>query len=106
MQELTSWDLEFYELSMIADDPKKLEQLQNRYFDPEFDEWLEEFDLEQSLENETQVDNLSNLSYSDEEDTRQVEINRDSDNLDNLFDEDYDTPVEGSEGVSDWEVVD
>ena len=44
MQCLTPFDLEFYELSMIADDPKKLEQLQNRFFDNDFDDYLEEFD--------------------------------------------------------------
>lgn len=48
MQSLDTYDLDFYELSDIADDPKKLEQLQNRFFDPDFDEWLEEFDKEQS----------------------------------------------------------
>lgn len=48
MQNLDTYDLDFYELSDIADDPKKLEQLQNRFFDPDFDEWLEEFDKEQS----------------------------------------------------------
>jgi len=48
MQSLDTYDLDFYELSDIADDPKKLEQLQNHFFDPDFDEWLEEFDKEQS----------------------------------------------------------
>ena len=47
MQEITPYDLSFYEYSMIADDPDKLEQLQNHYYDPEFDDWLEEFDREQ-----------------------------------------------------------
>lgn len=48
MQSLDTYDLDFYELSDIADDPKKLEQLQNHFYDPDFDEWMEEFDKEQS----------------------------------------------------------
>ena len=48
MQSLDTYDLDFYELSDIADDPKKLEQLQNHFYDPDFDEWVEEFDKEQS----------------------------------------------------------
>lgn len=47
MQSLDTYDLDFYELSDIADDPKKLEQLQNHFYDPDFDEWMEEFDKEQ-----------------------------------------------------------
>lgn len=52
MQELDPYDLEFYELSQIADDPKKLAQLKNHFYDPEFDEWMEEFELEQAEEQE------------------------------------------------------
>lgn len=48
IQSLSEFDIEFYELSQIADDPKKLQQLKEHYYDPEFDEWLEEFDQEQS----------------------------------------------------------
>lgn len=32
---------------MVCDDPKLLEQVQNHYYDPEFDDWLDEFDKEQ-----------------------------------------------------------
>lgn len=105
IQEMTPYDLEFYELSAIADDPKKLEQLQNRYYDPEFDEWLEEFDIEQSLEGDAQFDNLNGLDMPDEEDIRWANSKQNSDNLDILNDEEYDMPAEISEDMSDWEEV-
>ena len=41
------FDLEFVEWSLVCDDPKLLEQVKNRYYDPEFDEWEKEFDKEQ-----------------------------------------------------------
>lgn len=47
MQELNPYDLEFYELSMVADDPKALEALENHFYDDEFDAWVDEFDAEQ-----------------------------------------------------------
>lgn len=105
IQEMTPYDLEFYELSAIADDPKKLEQLQNRYYDPEFDDWLEEFDIEQSLEGDAQFDNLNDLDMPDEEDIRWANSKQNSDNLDILDNEEYDMPAEVSEDMSDWEEV-
>lgn len=50
IQALTPYDLEFYELSMIADDPEKLSQLDNHFYDPDFDEWVDEFEAEQAEE--------------------------------------------------------
>lgn len=47
IQQLDPFDLEFIEWSIVCDDPKLLEQIKNRYYDPEFDEWMEEFDKEQ-----------------------------------------------------------
>lgn len=41
------FDLEFIEWSLVCDDPKLLEKIQNRYYDPEFDEWEQEFEQEQ-----------------------------------------------------------
>lgn len=64
---MNSFDLDFYELSEIADDPKKLEQLKNRYFDPEFDEWLEEFDKEQEELSKSDDSNNNELEMPDEE---------------------------------------
>ncbi len=46
------FDLEFYELSMIADDPKKLSQLKEQYYDSDFDDWLDEFEQEQQSKSE------------------------------------------------------
>ena len=48
IQQLDPFDLEFIEWSIICDNPKLLEQIQNRYYDPEFDSWMEEFDKEQA----------------------------------------------------------
>ena len=48
IQQLDPFDLEFVEWSLVCDDPKLLEQIQNRYYDPEFDAWMEEFDKEQN----------------------------------------------------------
>lgn len=47
IQQLDPFDLEFIEWSLVCDDPKLLEQIQNRYYDPEFEEWEKEFDKEQ-----------------------------------------------------------
>lgn len=47
IQHLDPFDLEFIEWSIVCDDPKLLEQVKNRYYDPDFDEWMEEFDKEQ-----------------------------------------------------------
>lgn len=47
IQQLDPFDLEFIEWSIVCDDPKLLEQIKNRYYDPEFDEWEKEFDKEQ-----------------------------------------------------------
>ena len=41
------FDLEFYEFSILCDNPKLLESYENRYYDSEFDDWVDEFDREQ-----------------------------------------------------------
>lgn len=76
MQDINIFDLQFYEYSQIADDPKKLEQLQNHYYDPEFEEWLEEFDQEQSEKTtkSNMDENLSSNRYSDNLPTEEYEI--------------------------------
>ena len=80
IQSMSEYDLEFYELSQIADDPKKLQQLKEHYYDPEFDEWLEEFEEQQSSHKEPKED---------------------SDSL-----EDYDVSSEKiSENTDDWEEI-
>ena len=54
IQHLDPFDLEFIEWSLVCDDPKLLEQIQNRYYDPEFDAWIEEFDKEQEQKKQQQ----------------------------------------------------
>lgn len=39
---MTPQQLDFYELSIIADDPDLLDRYNNHYFDPDFDEWANE----------------------------------------------------------------
>lgn len=109
MQDLNSFDLEFYELSMIADDPKKLEQLQNHYYDPDFDDWLEEFEAEQE-ELQSKQDKKSGeseqLDMPDEETIEWVDKTRSSQqkNDSDIYEEDYDVSVPTDE-ISDWEEV-
>lgn len=45
--EMDEFDMAFYELSMIADDPELLEKYKNSYHDDEYDKWVEEFDKQQ-----------------------------------------------------------
>lgn len=100
------FDLEFYELSMIADDPKKLEQLQNRFYDDEFDDWLEEFEREQEEKERqkqlqsSQDDKSEHLDMPDEETIKWSEESRSS--LD-LPMEEYE--ISETTEISDWEEV-
>ncbi len=106
MQDLNMFDLEFYELSMIADDPKKLEQLQNRFYDDEFDDWLEEFEREQEEKERqkqlqsSQDDKSEHLDMPDEETIKWSEESRSS--LD-LPMEEYE--ISETTEISDWEEV-
>ena len=96
MQELTTFDLDFYELSMIADDPKKLEQLKNHYYDPEFDDWLEEFDEEQSKkQNTVEMPDSETIEWSNKNRSEEQDI---------TFDTDYEVSMENND-ISDWEEV-
>ena len=61
VQEWDPYDLEFYEYSIICDDPELLKKLENTYVDPEYDKWLEEFDKEQE---ESQAQQEKEQSYT------------------------------------------
>lgn len=110
MQDINPFDLEFYELSMIADDPKKLEQLQNHFFDDEFEDWLEEFDREQ--EEKQKSSNGEKLGDSDDLDKPDMETiewankSRSSAQLggQEVYEEDYEISLP-TEEISDWEEV-
>lgn len=109
MQDLTPFDLEFYELSMIADDPKKLEQLQNRFFDDDFDDYLEEFDQEQRAKQSEQDEEnkeFEHLDMPDEETIEWADKNRSSHQEDDseVYDDDYEISMPTDE-ISDWEEV-
>lgn len=67
IQHLDPFDLEFIEWSLVCDDPKLLEQIQNRYYDPEFDAWMEEFDKEQEQKQKKQQADTSPVEMPDTE---------------------------------------
>ena len=95
IQDINIFDLEFYELSMIADDPKKLEELQNHFYDPDFDEWLEDFEREQE-------ENSESLDMPDNETIEWSEKNRSSQQFEHEY-EDYE--ISESTEINDWEEV-
>lgn len=99
------FDLEFYELSMIADDPKKLAQLKEHYYDPEFDEWLEEFDVEQSEKSsgDQNSEDSEDLDLPDKETITWAEKTRSEDTSVQIPSEEYELPV--STEIEDWEEV-
>ena len=63
IQEIDTYDLEFYEYSIICDDPELLKKLENTYVDTEYDKWLEEFDKEQEeLQKKQKKQNAENYT--------------------------------------------
>ena len=109
IQNLTQYDLEFYELSMIADDPKKLEQLQNSFFDDDFDDYLEEFEQEQQTKKSEQDDKLrqsERLELSDDETIRWANKNDSTrqESSSGRYEEDYEESLP-TDDISDWEEV-
>lgn len=106
IQNMDLFDIEFYEYSMIADDPKKLEQLQNHYYDPEFEEWLEEFEQEQEDKQKSsqddKFDDFSQLDLPDKETIRWSNKNRTEQQL---ATEEYEETLDHSLEISDWEEV-
>lgn len=95
MQDIDTFDLEFYEYSLIADDPKKLERLQNHFYDDEWDEFLEEFDKEQ--EEKQKLYSSQSLQDDKSESMSDEAIN------DIPIDTDYE--VSENTNISDWEEV-
>lgn len=74
------FDLEFYEFSILCDNPKQLEAYENRYYDPEFDEWLEEFDKEQAnAKKSTNLDKPDDetIAYSNNSVSSQPDVSSD-----------------------------
>ena len=106
IQNLDEFDIEFYDYSMIVDDPKKLEQLKNHYYDPEFEEWMDEFEKEQ--------DKKSNMSKNNEDKESAVVELPDEETIDwatknnstqQLETEEYEVVSEKDNDISDWEEV-
>ena len=96
------FELEFVEYSLICDDPKLLEKIKNRYYDPEFDEWLEEFDEEQrTLELQKRLKDRQNLDMPDPE---TIKFNSKAKSI--LPTEDYEMGDRSQISSDDWEVDD
>lgn len=90
IQNMDVYDLEFYEYSMIADDPDKLAQLKNHFYDPDYEDWVEEFEMEQAeLADKTTQESPDN--------THSCELN------DNLDWDDYDVSADIKD--DEWEEV-
>lgn len=101
------FDIDFYEYSMIADDPKKLERLQNHYYDPEFDEWMEEFEEEQrqkQAQKSVKADEIEQEEKLDLPDKETVTYSEESRIESNIGEEEYEEVIENTEEISDWEV--
>ena len=100
------FDLEFIEYSLICDDPKLLERIKNRYYDPEFDEWLEEFDEEQrqtELKNKKEQESKQqdNLDLPDSE---TIQYKPKPQNI--VLTEDYEIGDRSQITDDDWEIDD
>lgn len=61
MQALDIYDIEFYEMSMIAEDPDKLNRYKNSFYDTDYDDWVEDFEKEQD-----EINNAPELKISKE----------------------------------------
>lgn len=52
---LTPEELDFCDFSMLADDPKRLEEYENTYYDPDYDEFERAFDEEMRAQQEAET---------------------------------------------------
>ena len=101
---MDSFDLDFYEYSIICDDPKLLAKLENSYYDPEFDEWLEEFDKEQEQkqskkqQNDVELPDPDTISWSQK--PKQPPSQQSISSM--LEKEDYEVGA-NTDGINDWE---
>lgn len=109
---MDTFDLDFYELSDIADDPQKLEQLKNHYYDPDFDEWVEDFDKEQvekqrkkeieEEERQYKASKQQKLDMPDQETIEYTQHSQDTSKVQNLPTEDYEMSI-GTDSNEEWE---
>lgn len=105
---LTQYDMAFYEFSMLADNPKALEEYKNKYYDDEFDEWLEEFDKEQEEKQRRAKEKAmleakeeSMFKAKEEVALEKEEIEEDIQETEELIFE----PIDEIEYIDDWEEV-
>lgn len=78
-------EMDFYDFSMLADDPKRLEAYENTFVDPDYEEFERMFDEEMRAKLESQA--------------RQREQEKES-----LAAQGYDVPVDAMDG-EEWERV-
>lgn len=107
IQAMNEFDLAFYEYSMIADDPKLLDRLKNHFYDPEFDDWAEEFDKEQESDGKSVWDfseyEVKPLDMPDKSMLEYVKSHQDQNCEDDDDFEDLSAVV--STDIDDWEVI-
>lgn len=90
------FDLSFVEWSLVRDDPKLWEQIQNRYYDPEFDAWMEEFDKEQQQQHKpptVEMPDAETVNWSTHRPPKQA----------TLPTEEYEVGDTSQFGAADWE---
>lgn len=105
---LTQYDMAFYEFSMLADNPKALEEYKNKYYDDEFDEWLEEFDREQE-EKQRKAKEKAMLEAKEESTFKaKEEVALEEDKVEEDIQETEELifePIDEIEYIDDWEEV-
>lgn len=126
IRELSVWDLDFIEYSAIADDPKKLSRLKNYFYDPEYDDWVAEFEAEMDENNKEkenpfdfseyevhdEEDSPAEMSYIDENksDDKNIRQSTEEQNLTEISQQDEEfvrvvSDEVGIPNINDWEEV-
>ena len=103
MQALDIYDIEFYEMSMIAEDPDKLNRYKNSFYDTDYDDWVEDFEKEQD-----EINNAPELKISKENQkndnyiTKEEKIN--SEPFESELEQEYEVSLPFDD-LDDWEEV-
>lgn len=98
IQSMDRYDIDFYEYSMIAENPEALKRLENHFFDPEWDDFVAEFEEEQRQKAlQKQLEEKNNPTDNDDKPAEETPEEPE-------YGEEYDIsePIDSSE---EWEVV-
>lgn len=94
---MTVEELDFYDFSMLADDPKRLEQYENSYYDPDYESFEKAFDEEMAEKRQQET-------LMQEQERKAIEAER-AEEAEMLRAAGYDVPVQTAED-EEWERVD